>query len=99
MSASGGSTNAGVPGVRRYAVRSYNQRMAGRIARRAHLNEQGVAVAVTCNNLLTTVLTGPLEDVAQFSPSIGGLVEFAVGGVPSYFHLIWLVADQNLHGY
>ena len=33
-------------------VRRYNQRMAQRMAKRAHVNEQGVAVCFAFNNLL-----------------------------------------------
>lgn len=93
------SANAGVPGAPRYSVRPYNQRMARRIVRRAHLNEQGVAVAFTFNNLLTTLLIGPIEDVAQFIPSIGALVEFAISVLTFYFHRIVLVTEQNVYVY
>jgi len=99
MSAFDGPTNAAAPGARRYAVRRYNQRMARRIVRRAHVNEQGVAVAFAFNNLLTTLLIGPVEDVAQFVPTIGGLVEFAISVFTFYFHRIVLVTDQNVYVY
>ena len=99
VSAFDASANAGVQGAPRYAVTPYNQRMARRIVRRAHLNEQGVAVAFTFNNLLTTLLIGPIEDVAQFIPSIGGLLEFAISVLTFYFHRIVLVTEQNVYVY
>jgi hypothetical protein len=99
VSAFGASANSSVQGARRYPVTPYNQRMARRIVRRAHLNEQGVAVAFTFNNLLTTLLIGPIEDIAQFIPSIGSLIEFAISVLTFYFHRIVLVTEQNVYVY
>ena len=45
--------------------------MAQRVARRAHVNEQGVAVCFAFNNLLTSLLIGMVEDVARFVPTVG----------------------------
>jgi len=98
VSAFDGSANAGVRGPRR-AVTPYNQRMARRIVRRAHLSEQGVAVAFTFNNLLTTLLIGSIEDVAQFIPSVGSLIELAISVLTFYFHRIVLVTEQNVYVY
>lgn len=71
--------------------------MAGRIARRAHLNEQGVAVCFAFNNLLTSVLIGVVEDAAKFVPTFGSLVEIAVSTLTFYFHRIVLVTDENIY--
>jgi hypothetical protein len=78
-------------------VRRYNQRMAQRMARRAHVNEQGVAVCFAYNNLLTTVLIGVVEDIARFIPTVGSLIEMAISILTFYFHRIVLVADQNVY--
>jgi hypothetical protein len=99
VSAFSDSSNAGMPGLRRYEVRTYNKRMAQRIVRRAHLNEEGIAVAFTFNNLLTTLLIGPVEDVAQFIPSVGPVVEFAISVLTFYFHRIVLVTDEKVYVY
>ena len=80
-------------------VRKYNQRMAKRMARRAHVNEQGVAVCFAYNNLLTTLLIGVLEDVVQFVPAVGSLIELAISILTFYFHRIVLVTDQNVYVY
>ena len=80
-------------------VRRYNQRMAQRMARRAHVNEQGVAVCFAFNNLLTTLLIGMVEDVAQFVPTVGSLIEMAISILTFYFHRIVLVTDQNVYVY
>ena len=90
---------SGAETSRRLAVRSYNQRMARRIAKRAHLNEQGVAVAFAFNNLLTTLIVGTLEDLSRFVPSIGDLIEMAIGILTFYFHRIVLVTDQRVYVY
>jgi hypothetical protein len=82
MSISSGPYNAGPP------VRKYNQRMARRVARRAHVNEQGVAVCFAFNNLLTSLLIGVVEDVARFVPTVGALIELAIGLLTFYFHRI-----------
>jgi hypothetical protein len=80
-------------------VRKYNQRMAQRVARRAHVNEQGVAVCFAFNNLLTSLLIGVVEDVARFIPAIGSAIELAIGILTFYFHRIVLVTDQNVYVY
>ena len=80
-------------------VRRYNQRMAKRVARRAHVNEQGVAVCFAFNNLLTSLLIGVLEDVAGFIPTIGSLIELAISLLTFYFHRIVLVTDENVYVY
>jgi hypothetical protein len=78
-------------------VTKYNLRMAKRMAKRAHLNEQGVAVCFAYNNLLTTVLIGTVEDVARYVPTVGALIELAVSVLTFYFHRIVLVTDQNVY--
>jgi hypothetical protein len=80
-------------------VRRYNQRMAKRVARRAHVNEQGVAVCFAFNNLLTTLLIGAVEDVAEFVPTVGSLINLAISILTFYFHRIVLVTDQNIYVY
>jgi hypothetical protein len=81
------------------SVRKYNQRMAQRMARRAHVNEQGVAVCFAFNNLLTCLLIGVVEDVAGNVPAIGAVIEMAIGILTFYFHRIVLVTDQNVYVY
>jgi hypothetical protein len=83
--------------VRRLHVRPYNERMANRVARRAHLSEHAVAVAFTYNNLLTMVLFGAVEDVAKAIPTIGELLEMAISLVSFYFHRIVLVTDEHIY--
>lgn len=78
-------------------VRRYNQRMAQRMARRARLNEQGVAVCFAYNNLLTTVLIGVVEDLARFVPVFGSPIELAISILTFYFHRIVLVTEQNVY--
>jgi hypothetical protein len=94
INASDGNENA-----RRYKVRAYNQSLAQRIAKRAHLTEQGVAVAFTFNNLSTMIIIGTLEDITRFIPSVGGLLDLILGLVTFYFHRIVLVTDQNVYIY
>jgi hypothetical protein len=89
--------SAGQP--RRITVTRYNQRMAGRVARRAHLDEQAVAVAFTFNNLLTMCTFGLAEDVANVIPAIGGLLELGISLVSFYFHRIVIVTDQHVYIY
>ena len=91
MSAIDDAYHAGPP------VRKYNQRMAQRMARRARVTEQGVAVCFAYNNLLTTVLIGVVEDVVRFVPTIGSLLELAISILTFYFHRIVLVTDQNVY--
>ena len=93
MSISSGSYYAGAP------VRKYNQRMARRVAKRAHVNEQGVAVCFAFNNLLTSILIGVVEDVARFVPTVGSAIELAISLLTFYFHRIVLVTDQNVYVY
>jgi hypothetical protein len=80
-------------------VRKYNQRMARRMAKRAHVYEQGVAVCFAFNNLLTSLLIGVVEDVARFVPTVGSLIEMAISILTFYFHRIVLVTDQNVYVY
>jgi hypothetical protein len=71
--------------------------MAQRMARRAKLQEQGVAVCFAFNNLVTTVTIGVVEDVARFIPTVGELIELAISLLTFYFHRIVLVTDQNVY--
>jgi hypothetical protein len=87
------------PNDARPPVRQYNQRMAQRVAKRAHVNEQGVAVCFAFNNLMTSLLIGVVEDVARFIPAIGSAIELAIGFLTFYFHRIVLVTDQNVYVY
>ena len=80
-------------------VRKYNQRMARRVAKRAHVNEQGVAVCFAYNNLVTSVLFGVVDDVAGFVPTVGSLLDLAISLLTFYFHRIVLVTDQNVYVY
>jgi hypothetical protein len=84
---------------RRLTITRYNQRMASRVARRAHLNEPAVAVAFTFNNLLTMCTFGLVEDMAQVVPTIGGLLEMAVSLVSFYFHRIVIVTNERIYVY
>jgi hypothetical protein len=67
------------------------------MARRAHLNEEGVAVCFAFNNLLTSLLVGLLEDAARFVPTVGSLIELAISVLTFYFHRIVLVTDENVY--
>jgi hypothetical protein len=88
----------GQTAARQYTVRPYNQRMARRVARRAHVDGEGaVAVAFTFNNLATMLIFGAIEDLVQFIPGIGGLVELALSILGFYFHRIVLVTEQNVY--
>jgi hypothetical protein len=93
MSVSSDPYNAGLP------VRRYNQRMARRMAKRAHVNEQGVAVCFAFNNLLTALLIGMVEDVVGYVPTFGSLIGLAISILTFYFHRIVLVTDQNVYVY
>jgi hypothetical protein len=93
MSTSSDPFDAGLP------VRRYNQRMARRVANRAHTNEQGVAVCFAYNNLLTSLLIGTVEDAAQFIPTVGSVIELTISLLTFYFHRIVLVTDQNVYVY
>jgi hypothetical protein len=84
--------------ARHYTVRPYNQRMAKRVARRAHVDgEDGVAVAFTFNNLATMIILGVIEDAARFVPVFGSLAELALSIVGFYFRRIVLVTDQSVY--
>src|ERR1700729_1548712 len=86
------------PAGRQYAVRSYNQRMAKRVARRAHVDGEGaVAVAFTFNNLATSIILGTIVDIVKFVPVIGSYIDLAVSILAFYFHRIVLVTDQNVY--
>jgi hypothetical protein len=78
-------------------VRKYNQRMARRVAKRAHLNEDGVAVCFAFNNLLTSLLIGVVEDAVRYVPTVGSLIELVISIVTFYFHRIVLVTDKNVY--
>ena len=93
MSTSDNPSYAGPP------VRRYNQRMAQRMAKRAHVNEPGVAVCFAYNNLLTTVLIGVFEDLVRFVPTIGEVIELLTSILTFYFHRIVLVTDENVYVY
>lgn len=80
-------------------VRPYNVRMAQRMAKRAKLPEEGVAVAFTFNNLFTMVVFGIAEDLAKFVPSVGDLIELAISLVSFYWHRIVLVTDSHVYVY
>ena len=84
---------------RSITVRSYNARMAKRIARRAKLPEDAVAVAFTFNSLLTMVLFGIVEDVVKFIPTIGDLVALAISLVSFYWHRVVLVTESHVYIY
>jgi len=86
------------PGARQYTVRRYNQRMAKRVARRAHVDGEGAAaVAFTFNNLATMIILGVVEDAAKLVPVIGPLVDLAFSILGFYFHRIVLVTNQNVY--
>jgi hypothetical protein len=86
------------PAARQYSVRPYNERMARRMARRAHVDGEGaVAVAFAFNNLFTTVVLGVVLDIVRFVPIIGSYVELALSILAFYFHRIVLVTDQNVY--
>jgi hypothetical protein len=86
------------PAGRQYSVRPYNQRMARRVARRAHVDAEGaVTVAFTFNNLATTVILSVVVDVVKFIPVIGGPIDLLISILAFYFHRIVLVTDQNVY--
>jgi len=89
---------AAQPAGRRYSVRPYNQRMAKRVARKAHVDGEGaVAVAFTFNNLTTMIVLGLLDDAVRFVPVFGSLVSLAFSILGFYFHRIVLVTNQNVY--
>jgi hypothetical protein len=86
------------PAARQYPVRPYNQRMAKRVARRAHVDGEGtVAVAFTFNNLATMLILGVIEEAVKFVPVIGAFVDLAFSILGFYFHRIVLVTEQNVY--
>jgi hypothetical protein len=86
------------PAAREYSVRPYNQRMARRVARRAHVDGEGaVAVAFTFNNLATSLILGAVVDVVKFVPVIGAYVDLAISIFAFYFHRIVLVTEENVY--
>lgn len=88
----------GQPAAREYSVRPYNQRMARRVARRAHVDGEGaVAVAYTFNNLATTIVLSVVVDVVKFIPVIGEPIDLLISVLSFYFHRIVLVTDQNVY--
>lgn len=84
---------------RQFTVTRYNQRMAQRIARRAKLHEDGVAVAFTYNNLSTMLLFGVLEDIAQFVPVVGEYIEWGISLVAFWWHRIVIVTEDKVYIY
>ena len=88
---------AGPP--RHVTITRYNQRMANRVARRAHLNEPAVAVAFTYTNLVTMCIFGFVEDVARLIPTIGGLLELGISLFSFYFHRIVIVTNNRIYLY
>lgn len=83
---------------RQYTVRPYNQRMAKRVARRAHVDNEGaVAVAFTFNNLATMLVIGAIEDVASYIPVFGAIADLAISVLGFYFRRIVLVTGQNVY--
>ncbi|HWD69869.1 MAG TPA: hypothetical protein VG293_06710 [Solirubrobacteraceae bacterium] len=86
------------PAGREYSVRPYNQRMARRVARRAHVDGEGaMAVAFAFNNLATMLTLGVIEDVIRFVPIIGAYVDFALSILGFYFRRIVLVTDESIY--
>jgi hypothetical protein len=86
------------PAAREYSVRPYNQRMARRVARRAHVDGEGpVAVAYTFNNLATTIVLSVIVDVIKFIPIIGGYIDLLISVLAFYFHRIVLVTEQDVY--
>jgi hypothetical protein len=86
------------PVARQLTVRPYNQRMAKRMASRAHVDGEGaVAVAFTFNNLATSIILGAVEDIVRFVPVIGTYIDLALSILGFYFHRIVLVTDENVY--
>ncbi|HLX88004.1 MAG TPA: hypothetical protein VKR22_06070 [Acidimicrobiales bacterium] len=84
--------------ARQYPVRPYNQRMAQRMARRAHIDGEGaVAVAFAYNNLATMLILGFIEDIFRLIPVLGSYVELGMSILAFYFHRIVLVTDENAY--
>ena len=86
------------PAAREYTIRPYNQRMARRVARRAHVDGEGaVAVAFAFNNLATSLILGAVVDVVKYVPVIGGYIDLLISILAFYFHRIVLVTDENVY--
>ena len=86
------------PAAREYSIRPYNQRMARRVARRAHVDGEGaVAVAFAFNNLATSLILGAVVDVVKYVPVIGAYIDLAISILAFYFHRIVLVTDENVY--
>ena len=84
---------------RNITVRPYNARMAQRMAKRAKLSEDGIAVAFTFNNLFTMVTFGIMEDIAKLIPSVGDLIEMVISLASFYWHRVVLVTDKHVYIY
>ena len=69
------------------------------MAKRAHVDEQGMAVCFAYKSLLTSLLIGVVEDVARYVPTVGSLIEMAISLLTFYFHRIVLVTDRNVYVY
>lgn len=80
-------------------IRPYNARMAKRMAKRAKLPENAVAVAFTFNNLSTMLVFGIVEDIAKLIPSVGGLIDMAISLASFYWHRVVLVTDRYVYIY
>jgi hypothetical protein len=72
-------------------VRRYNQRMASRIAKRAGLNEPGVAVSFGFNSWVALLILGLFEDLPL--PYVGLIVSI----VAFAWHRIVLVTETNVY--
>ena len=69
--------------------------MAKRVARRAHVGDEGgVAVAFTFNNLATSLIVGAIVDVLKYVPVVGSYIDLAVSVLTFYFHRIVLVPTK-----
>ena len=84
---------------RQLAITRYNERMANRVARRAHLDEPAVAVAYAFNNLLTVCIFGVVDEVVRFVPTVGELLVLATSLFSFYFHRIVIVTDRHVYVY
>jgi hypothetical protein len=72
-------------------VRPYNQRMAGRIARRAGIDETGVAVSFGFNSWVAMLILGLIEDLPI--PYLGLIVSI----VGFAWHRIVLVTETSVY--
>jgi hypothetical protein len=80
-------------------VRPYNTRMASRMAKRAKLDEDAVAVAFTFNNLVTMVAFGFVEDIVKLIPTLGAFAEMAISLASFYWHRVVLVTETHVYIY